>query len=175
MHPEEIAPTPAPAPASLPSDWQLLPLRGAKLAALGSATGMAIPFALAFAALSRIRVLEFGNLFVMALIGALLGLGIGAWLGFMRHRRVSWKLDVEGFAVRRGNWWRTETRVPVSRVQHLDLKRGPLERGLSLATLVVHTAGTSMAAVTVSGLDGADAERLRDRLAHQLEQADDAL
>ena len=99
---------------------------------------------------------------------------VGAWLAVKRHRRTYWKLDDEGFGLRRGNWWQVEVRVPLSRVQHLDLKRGPLERSLNLSTLVVHTAGTKLAAVSASGLDAADAERLRDRLAHQLDR-DDAL
>ena len=76
--------------------------------------------------------------------------------------------------MRRGNWWQIETHVPISRVQHLDLKRGPLERGMGLATLVVHTAGTRQATVSVQAMDAADAERLRDRLARQLD-LDDAL
>jgi membrane protein YdbS with pleckstrin-like domain len=63
--------------------------------------------------------------------------------------------------------------VPASRVQHLDLKRGPLQRRYGLATLVIHTAGTRHSAVAVSGLDAADAERLRDRLAHQVDDDDD--
>lgn len=104
----------------------------------------------------------------------LLAAAVGAWLAVKRHRRTYWKLDTEGFALRRGNWWQVESRVPLSRVQHLDLKRGPLERGFNLSTLVVHTAGTRLAAVSISGLDAADAERLRDRLAHQLDR-DDAL
>ena len=44
----------------------------------------------------------------------------------------------------------------------------------SWSTLVVHTAGTRMAAVSVSGLDAEDAERLRERLATQVDH-DDAL
>ena len=83
--------------------------------------------------------------------------------------------DGDGFALARGHWWRLETRVPASRVQHLDLKHGPLERRWRLATLVIHTAGSKMSAVSVSGLDAADAERLRDRLARQLDHDDDAL
>jgi len=106
---------------------------------------------------------------------ALMGAMGGAWLGAKRHRLTRWKLDRDGFALQRGNWWRIESRVPISRVQHLDLKRGPLERMLRLATLVIHTAGTRMAAVSVAGLDGEDAERLRDCLARQLDQDDDAL
>ena len=91
-----------------------------------------------------------------------------------RHRRTRWRLDDRGFAVRRGNWWQSETHVPISRVQHLDVKRGPLERSARLSTLVVHTAGTRMAAVSLSGLDADDAERLRERLATQVDH-DDAL
>jgi hypothetical protein len=59
-------------------------------------------------------------------------------------------------------------------VQHLDLKRGPLERRYGLATLVIHTAGTRDSAVNVEGLEDADAEHLRDRLARQMDHDDDA-
>ena len=98
----------------------------------------------------------------------------GAMVGVRRHRRTGWRLDADGFAYRRGRWWYTETRVPASRVQHLDLRHGPLERRWKLATLVIHTAGSRMSAVSVSGLDENDAETLRDRLARQIE-SDDAL
>ena len=77
-------------------------------------------------------------------------------------------------AVRRGRLWQRETRVPTTRVQHLDLKRGPMQRGRNLATLIVHTAGTRNSAVTVPNLDADDAERLRDRLARQIDHDDDA-
>lgn len=103
---------------------------------------------------------------------ALVGLPLfGLWLARKQYRYTQWKLDADGFALRRGNLWRSETRVPASRVQHLDLKRGPLERRYQLATLVIHTAGTRDSAVTITGLDDVDAERLRDRLA--LLQTDD--
>jgi membrane protein YdbS with pleckstrin-like domain len=63
--------------------------------------------------------------------------------------------------------------VPGSRVQHLDIRRGPLERHFRLATLVIHTAGTRHSEVSVSGLDNGDAERLRDHLARQTDDDDD--
>ncbi|HYM86082.1 MAG TPA: PH domain-containing protein [Pseudoxanthomonas sp.] len=155
------------------TDWQRLPARGAKLAAFGTALGFALPLAVASGFLSRI--VDFSTPWLVAPVAGLLGAAFGAWLGVKRHRRTLWKLDAHGFALQRGRWWQTESRVPISRVQHLDLKRGPLERAFKLATLVIHTAGTKMAAVSVSGLDGEDAERLRDHLAHQLDHADDAL
>ncbi len=54
--------------------------------------------------------------------------------------------------------------MPKSRVQHTDVSRGPIERGLGLATLIIHTAGTEQAAVSLSGLPHADAYRIRDFL-----------
>jgi len=166
-------PAEAAAPASLTTDWQHLPARGTKLAGFGGAFGFAIPFAVASAFLSRLA--DFSSPWLVAPVVGLLAAGFGAWLAVKRHRRTLWKLDEHGFALQRGRWWQTESRVPISRVQHLDLKRGPLERAFRLATLVIHTAGTRMAAVSVSGLDGEDAERLRDRLARQLDNDDDAL
>src|SRR5690606_242251 len=97
----------------------------------------------------------------------------GLWLGERRHRHARWLLDDTGFGHRRGRMWRVETRVPRTRVQHVDLKRGPVERRFRLATLVVHTAGTRDSAVAVAGLDEEDAARLRDRLAQQVDADDD--
>ncbi len=158
-------------------EWHYLPPRGAKLAALGAAIGLAIPGGLAPGVLALMT--NLGSSWVVApaaaLIGAAIGALVGARLGYKRHRRTVWRLDEDGFAVQRGRWWRIESRIPISRVQHLDLKRGPLERAMGLATLVIHTAGTRMAAVSVTGLDDADAEHLRDRLARQLDSDDDAL
>ena len=111
----------------------------------------------------------------LVIVGVLaIAAAFGAMIGVRRHRRTGWRLDDDGFAYRRGRWWYTETRVPASRVQHLDLRHGPLERRWKLATLVIHTAGSKMSAVSVSGLDENDAEALRDRLARQIE-VDDAL
>lgn len=98
----------------------------------------------------------------------------GAYLGGrLRHQR--WKLDGEGLWLQQGRLWWRETRVPASRVQHVDIKHGPLERRFGLATLVVHTAAVHLSGITVRGLDDADAQHLRDTLAKQLDDAGDAL
>lgn len=169
-----IAPDlPPPLPHAPHAEWQPLPPRGAKYAALGGALAFVFPcigVSIPLAILSD-RVSPWLLAPALAAAGAL----FGAWMGWKRHRRTAWKLDGSGFAVRRGNWWQSETRVPASRVQHLDLKRGPLERMSNLATLVIHTAGTKMAAVSVAGMDDGDAEYLRDLLARQLDLDGDAL
>jgi membrane protein YdbS with pleckstrin-like domain len=57
-----------------------------------------------------------------------------------------------------------ERAVPVRRMQHVDLVRGPIERLFGLATLVVFTAGNEGSAFRVPGLAAATAGHLRDRI-----------
>ncbi|KAF1712094.1 hypothetical protein CSC70_00755 [Pseudoxanthomonas kalamensis DSM 18571] len=171
-----VPPASASSPPELPQswdreEWHPLPPRGAVFAALGNAIGWGLPGV----GIGLALVLPLRLPLWMLLLPALAGAAFGAWIGWKRHRRTRWKLDEDGFAVQHGHWWFRETRVPASRVQHLDLKRGPLERWANLATLVIHTAGTRMAAVPVGGLDANDAEWLRDRLARQLDEVGDAL
>ncbi len=160
-------------PAPDDKQWQALPPRGALFAAAGAALSMALLLGVACVALMLAT--DQSNWLLGPLAAAGLGALIGAWFGWRRHRLTFWRLDSQSLGVRRGHMWQSESHVPVSRVQHLDLRRGPLERMAGLATLIVHTAGTRMNTVAVAGLAQADAERLRDRLAHQLDHDDDAL
>lgn len=160
--------------SALPStDWLPLPPRARSLFVLTDVAVLGV--GLAFGLFMAAQALDVMSPLLAAAIGLVLGILVGTWSGTRRHRRTFWLLDADGFALKRGNLWRRETRVPASRVQHLDLKHGPLERRWHLATLVIHTAGSRMSAVSVSGLDEDDAERLRDRLARQLDSDDDAL
>lgn len=67
--------------------------------------------------------------------------------------------------VRRGVLWRTTSVIPYARIQHVDVRHGPLERMLGLSSLVVFTAGIRGAELTVPGIPAAEADTLRDRLA----------
>ncbi|HVR80800.1 MAG TPA: PH domain-containing protein [Luteimonas sp.] len=151
--------------------WQPLPPSARTLFMLGGLAWV-IPFALIPGVLAMI--FDFASPWRYAACGALLGAAFGVWLGAKHYRHTHWRLDGDGFTLRRGRMWRSETRVPQSRVQHLDLKRGPLERRYGLSTLVIHTAGSRHSAVSVAGLDAADAEQLRDQLARQVDEFDDA-
>jgi hypothetical protein len=72
--------------------------------------------------------------------------------------------------VRHGIWFRSHTIVPFGRVQHIDLAQGPLERRYEVATIVLHTAGTLSSAVSLPGLDLAEAERMRDEIRGKIRQ-----
>jgi len=159
----------AAAAAAPPTQWHPLPDR----ARLPSMLTPVLPFALPGMVGGFVLAGVFGLWFAPPAL-ALLGAGVGAWIGLKHYRSTFWRLDEDGLAVRRGRMWQRETRVPATRVQHLDLKRGPLQRQRGLATLVVHTAGTRHSAVTVPHLDADDAERLRDLLSRQIDADDDA-
>lgn len=80
------------------------------------------------------------------------------------YRYASYKVDAQGVEIRRGVVWRSVVNVPRSRVQHTDVSQGPLERRFGLSTLIIHTAGTDHAMVSVNGLDHATALAIRDHL-----------
>ncbi len=165
------------APADTPpvdhAHWQQLPRRGAYVAAVNGALGGGCAGLIAAGvAVTALHAWHYWS----AVLGVTLVLAmLCAWLAVKRHRLTLWKLDQHGLALQRGHLWQSDTRVPISRVQHVDLRRGPIERATRLTTLVVHTAGSRLNAVALSGLDQADAEHLRDRLARQLDHHDDAL
>ncbi|TWI14440.1 PH domain-containing protein [Aerolutibacter ruishenii] len=161
-------------------DWRPLPPRARGLMALNGALQLAIPGAVLGFVLGN--VLASGLDLPMAWSGRVTGVvlpllaaaGLGAWLGLRRHRHTHWRHDAQGLALRRGRLWWRETRVPATRVQHLDVTRGPLQRSRDLATLVVHTAGTQHSTLKLANLDAGDAERLRDALGRQIDHDDDA-
>lgn len=92
----------------------------------------------------------------------------------MRYRRWRFAVRAEDVILRRGIAWRTVTIVPHVRVQHVDTRHGPLERWLGLGRVVIHTAASGEGAIEIPGLDAAEADELRDRLA-ALSGTDDAI
>ncbi len=97
----------------------------------------------------------------------LITLGIG-WFTYIwpdvHYRHLSYVLDVEGIEIRSGVWWREVVSVPRSRVQHIDVSQGPLERSYGLGRLVLYTAGTDHSRVELPGLSHAVALVLRNHL-----------
>ena len=80
-----------------------------------------------------------------------------------RYARVGYAVTEEVLRVRDGVLVHTDAAVPLFRVQHIDVERGPLERWLGLATLVVHTAAPA-ADTTLPGIAAAEAISLRDTI-----------
>ncbi len=78
------------------------------------------------------------------------------------YRRLRYRLTQSMLQSVHGWMFHTDTLVPFVRVQHLDVKRGPLDKIFGTASLVVHTAGTHNSIVTVNGLSPERASEIRD-------------
>lgn len=81
-----------------------------------------------------------------------------------RYQARGYQLGEDRLRVVRGLLFRRDTVVPFGRVQHIDVQQGPLERGYGLATLVLHTAGTHNASVSLPGLAHDDALAMREEI-----------
>lgn len=95
---------------------------------------------------------------------ALLRLFLLIWYPPRAFKARGYHIDSKVLESRHGIFFRVITLLPLSRLQHVDLNRGPLERMFGLASLVLYTAGTQHAMVVIPGLAEAEAGRLRDHL-----------
>lgn len=99
--------------------------------------------------------------FVAAALTAVAGIRAAIIIGAVR----SWgyaERDVD-LLVRHGRLIRRLSIIPYTRMQFVDVTRGPLQRLLGLSTVRMHTAAAASDA-RVPGLPPAEATRLRDRL-----------
>jgi membrane protein YdbS with pleckstrin-like domain len=80
-----------------------------------------------------------------------------------RYRVHRWELTDEA-AYTQAGWFTQERRIaPVSRIQTVDLHRGPLEQLFGLANVTITTASAA-GPLKVHGLDVATADRIVDQL-----------
>lgn len=83
---------------------------------------------------------------------------------FLRYRVWRFEIQADSLYLKRGVVTRIETAVPYVRVQHVDTQRGPVERLVGLASVVVYTAGSRGADVTIPGLRTERADEIQDQL-----------
>ncbi|WP_232685635.1 PH domain-containing protein [Halobacterium zhouii] len=84
----------------------------------------------------------------------------------LRYR--AWRFEVreDTLYIERGVLVKVRTVVPYVRVQHVDARRGPLQRLLGLGSVVVYTAGSRGADVSIPGLDDARTDDVQETLRH---------
>ena len=104
-------------------------------------------------------------------IGGVVLLGCVLVAGLVAERFLTRRVHAWGYAereddllVRRGVAFSRLSVIPYGRMQFIDVTAGPLERAFGLATVKMHTAAAASDA-RIPGLERAEAERLRDRLA----------
>lgn len=102
----------------------------------------------------------YGGLLPLAVLG--LALIVIVLVPQRIYRRLRYGLSERLLQVVRGWLFYSDTVVPLVRVQHLDVIRGPFDKLFGTASLVVHTAGTHNSTVTVPGLSPERASEIRD-------------
>jgi membrane protein YdbS with pleckstrin-like domain len=160
-----VAPPAPPAPDALepwPSDvvWRPVSARLIVLELLHLALLFVIGLVAILAVWLAVGGWAFGLLAAVAVVGA----AIRAVLVVRSVRAWGYAERAEDLLIRHGILVRRLSIVPYARMQFVDVTAGPLERALGLATVKLHTAAAASDA-TVPGLEGAEATRLRDRLA----------
>lgn len=165
-HPDAAAP---PAPTIADGEERSLDPRSVTVARISAAVWLAV-LAAPLGIVAAVLLVVFGlGVAPLAWVGA----GAAGYVAFslwslywpaVRYRHASYRLDDRGLRIRRGVVWRSEILVPKSRVQHTDVSQGPVQRRFGLATLVLHTAGTQHAAVSLGGLPHEVALAIRDDL-----------
>lgn len=89
---------------------------------------------------------------------------LGAVYLFYRFNNWSFELREDHLFLDHGVFRRTRSMVPYVRVQHIDTQRGPVYRLFGLSKVVVYTAGSKGADVTIPGLKIDDASSVQEKL-----------
>lgn len=112
--------------------------------------------------LDRVLLAPEGRGGIAAIAAVVLALAIIVVAPQRIYRRLRYGVGERVLQVVRGWLFHTDTVVPLARVQHLDVVRGPLDKLFGTSSLVVHTAGTHNSVVVVPGLAPARAAEMRD-------------
>lgn len=93
-----------------------------------------------------------------------------------RYRVWQFEIRDDALHLERGVITRVETAVPFVRIQHVDTQRGPVERLFGLSSVVVYTAGSRGADVTIPGLRSERASAIHNQLRElAIESEEDAV
>lgn len=100
---------------------------------------------------------------------------IAVWWPWLQWRGWGWLHRDDELLIGRGVLVRSVTAIPLERIQHVDVRQGPLEQWLGLARVHVHTASGVGGDGVVPGLARGVAESLRDQLVKAAARGDDGV
>lgn len=111
----------------------------------------------------------------LAVVAFVIGIGWAIPYSVARYRLWRFEIQSDALYLHRGVFTRVETAVPYVRIQHVDTKRGPIARLVGLSSVVVYTAGSRGADVTIPGLEPERADGLHDQLRELAIESEDAV
>lgn len=98
-------------------------------------------------------------------------LTISGWVSLNLGFKLSgYALREKDILYKRG-WFIRKTRVvPLSRIQHVSLQSGPIERKFGLASVSIYTAGSDEADFTIKGITGKTAQQIKEWISTKLNE-----
>ena len=139
--------------------WRLQRL--ARLAMVGLPTAAALGYGAFALSKSAVLAVAVGGVLVLWSLVMVVVWPPLAW----RHYRYA--VREHDLLVRSGVIFRRWSAIPLTRIQHVDTRQGPVERMLGLSRLLVFTAAGMSADGSIPGLGEEDTRRLRDELARR--------
>lgn len=127
-------------------------------------TLIVLPFFVAALVLGMAGVLPPPWTWAPMLVPLLIALVMVMLIPMKRYRSRGYHMAADRLRVVKGVMFHADTVVPFSRVQHLDVEQGPLERAFGIARLILHTAGTHNSSVTLPGLAHGNAVAMREEI-----------
>ena len=94
----------------------------------------------------------------------IIGGGFTTVMTFLHGRSIRYALRTHDMVVHKGVLFFSETIQPLRRVQHVELKRGPIDKRYGLAALKLFSAGLGKETFVLPGLALEDAERVRSHV-----------
>jgi membrane protein YdbS with pleckstrin-like domain len=83
------------------------------------------------------------------------------WMPYLSWKNWRYAIDENEIDLKRGVIFKTRTLIPLSRVQHVDTREGPLLRNYNLASVTISTAATTH---EIPALDSVLADRVRKQI-----------
>lgn len=82
----------------------------------------------------------------------------------LKAQKIAYGVFEHELVFREGLFWVSTTALPYTRLQHVNLSQGPLERRYNLVSLKCFSAGSGVAEIDLPGLNADEAEHLRQHL-----------
>ncbi len=89
---------------------------------------------------------------------------IGIIFPFLSYYYWKYEIRENELYIERGVLTKIRTVAPRTRIQHLDVSQGVIERMFGLARLIIYTAGSRGADIVIPGLEARYADELRDSI-----------
>lgn len=108
---------------------------------------------------------------------------LGGWLLAMlitlafinpRFRSMGYVLRQRDIVFRRGVLMHIQTVIPFNRVQHCEIRQGPIEKYMDLATIKIYTAGGHSSDLSIQGIRSERASKLKEFIINQVSQDEQA-